>query len=179
VLRATLRIMAGTVTTLPAIAVAATGPTVWHAPTTPSRTGPSHTGPSHASPSHASQVRLAGDVFVERFEPAPGGRTARILERASELHSGDRLVFVVSWSDGDPAGFFVTNPVPRSVAWQPASGTTTEEVSVDGGHSWGTLGTLLVRDSGGFRRAIPEDVTHVRWRAGGGAGQVTYRGVVR
>jgi len=158
------QIMAGSVATLPAIAVAATTPTAWHAPNTPS---------------HPGQVRLAGDVFVERFEPAPGGRTARILERASELHSGDRLVFVVSWTGGDPSGFFVTNPVPRSVAWQPASGDSAEDVSVDGGHSWGTLGNLLVHDAGGFRRALPEDVTHVRWRAGAGAGQVTYRGIVR
>ncbi len=156
--------MAGSVVTLPAMALAGTSPAAWHAP---------------SPPSHNGQVRLAGDVFVERFEPAPGGRTARVLERASELHSGDRLVFVVSWSGGDPAGFFVTNPVPRSVAWQPAGSATAEEISVDGGHSWGTLDTLLVRDGGGFRHALPEDVTHVRWRAGGGAGQATYRGVVR
>ena len=130
-------------------------------------------------PAHPGQPRLAGDVFIERFEPAPGGRTARILERASELHSGDRLVFVVSWTGGSAAGYFVTNPVPRSVAWQPAGSSSTEEVSVDGGHTWSTLDNLLVHDANGFRRAMPEDVTHVRWRAGGGAGQATYRGVVR
>jgi len=156
--------MAGAAVTMPAIALAATTPAAWHAP---------------QPRSHNGQVRLAGDVFVERFEPAPGGRTARVLERASELHSGDRLVFVVSWSGGDAAGFFVTNPVPRSVAWQPAGSASAEEISVDGGHSWGTLDTLLVRDGSGLRHALPEDVTHVRWRAGAGAGQATYRGVVR
>ena len=164
VLRRTLQMMAGSAATLPAMAMAATTPTLWHAPDTPPR---------------ASHVHLAGDVFVERFEPAPGGRTARILERASELRSGDRLVFVVSWSGGEPGGFFVTNPVPRSVAWQPAASDSPEQVSVDGGHTWGTLDDLLVHDANGFRHALPEDVTHVRWRAGSGAGQVAFRGVVR
>jgi len=166
VLRKTLRIIAGTAVTLPAVAVAATSPVAYHAPDTPS---------------HAARVQLAGDVFVERFEPAPGGRTARVLERADELHSGDRLVFVVSWSGGDPNGFVVTNPVPRSVAWQP--GGASDEVSVDDGRTWGALAGLMVHDEGGWRHALPEDVTHLRWhipasRAVGG-GQITYRGVVR
>ena len=163
-LRKSLRIIAGTTTALPALATAAPVATAWHA---------------HPTPAPAGPVHLAGDVFVERLEPAPGGRTAHILEHASELHSGDRLVFVVSWQGGNPAGFFVTNPVPRSVVWQPAGSDSGEEVSVDGGHSWGPLETLLVHDAGGLRRALPGDVTHIRWRAGGGAGQVTYRGLVR
>jgi hypothetical protein len=168
VLRKTLQIMAGSAVTLPALAMAATNPVAWHAPDTPS---------------HPARIHLAGDVFVERFEPAPGGRTARVLERADELHSGDRLVFVVSWSGGDPAGFVVTNPVPRSIAWQPGGGDGGEEVSVDGGHNWGTLTALMVHDAGGWRHAQPDDVTHVRWRVAAsraaGGGQITYRGVVR
>jgi hypothetical protein len=164
VLRKSVRIIAGTTAALPALAIAAPVPAAWHAP---------------APPAPAGHVHLAGDVFVERLEPAPGGRTARILEHASALHPGDRLVFVVSWQGGNPAGFFVTNPVPRSVVWQPAGSDSGEEVSVDGGHNWGPLDSLLVRDAGGLRRALPEDVTHVRWHAGGGAGQVTFRGMVR
>ena len=35
----------------------------------------------HQAPNRA-QVKLASDVFVERFEPASGGRKGRILERA-------------------------------------------------------------------------------------------------
>jgi len=148
----------------PALAVAAAHPVACHAPDTRS---------------HASRVQLAGDVFVERFEPAPGGRTARVLERAEELHPGDRLVFVVSWSGGDPNGFVVTNPVPRSVAWQPGTKDATEDVSVDGGHTWGALATLMIHDTDGWRKALPGDVTHVRWRVPGGSGQITYRGTVR
>ena len=156
--------MAGLAATLPAMAMAGPVPAALHAPQPP------------ATP---SRVQLAGDVFVERFEPASAGRIGRILERASELHSGDRLVFVINWQGGNPAGFFVTNPVPRSIVWLPAGSYSTEEVSVDGGHSWGPLGNLLARDATGLHRALPQDVTHIRWRAGGGSGQVTYRGVVR
>lgn len=160
----TMRMMAGTTVALPMVAFAGTTPAAYHTPDTAS---------------HAARVHLTGDVFVERFEPAPGGRTARILERADALHSGDRLVFVVSWSGGDTAGFFVTNPVPRSIAFQPGSGNASEEVSIDGGRSWGQIDTLMVHDHDGWRRALPEDVTHVRWRAAGKAGQITYRGMVR
>ncbi len=163
-LRTTLRMMAGTAGVLPLAALAATNPAAFRAP---------------VPGVHPARVQLAGDVFVERFEPAPGGRTARVLERADALHPGDRLVFVVSWSGGDPAGFFVTNPVPRSIAFQPHSGLGGEEVSVDGGRNWGQLDTLFVHDGAGWRRAQVEDITHVRWRAAGANGQITYRGIVR
>jgi hypothetical protein len=148
VLRKTLRIMAGTAIAFPALAVAAAHPVACHAPDTCS---------------HASRVQLAGDVFVERFELASGGRTARVLERAEELHPGDRLVFVVSWSGGDPNGFVVTNPVPRSVVWKPGSGDAIKDVSVDGGRTWGALAGLMLNDTAGWRPALPADATHVRW----------------
>eukprot|EP01037_Dinobryon_pediforme_P010367 gene10367-10434_t len=70
---------------------------------------------------HPAQVRLAGDVFVERFERASGGRTARVLEHADDLHSGDRLVFVVSWSGAAPTGLTLTNPTFRSMAAAPGA----------------------------------------------------------
>ena len=133
---------------------------------------------AHQAPNRA-QVKLTGDVFVERFEPASGGRTGRILERADALHPGDRLVFVVSWTGGDPSGFTVVNPVPRAVSYQRGAGTPSEEVSVDGARNWGLLGTLMIHDNDGWRPAMPTDVTHLRWRVPGGAGQITYRGTVR
>ncbi len=152
-LRDSLSMMAGAV---PVVAVAATGPA------------------GH----RVQNPALTGDVFVERFEPAAGGGRARILERADALHPGDRLVFVVSWTGGNPAGFTVVNPVPRAVVYQAGLGAP-EEVSVDGGHTWGALGALMVRDGDAWRHALAGDVTHVRWRVPGASGQITYRGVVR
>ncbi|KPF83461.1 hypothetical protein [Novosphingobium sp. AAP93] len=137
-------------------------------------------GAAHA----AGGVQFASDVFVERFQPAPGGRTARILERADQLRPGDRVIFVVNWSGRKDGGFTVTNPLPRTIAF--AGGADgAQEVSVDGGRTWGALGALTVRDAyGRQRQAHAEDVTHLRWRiptqlALAGTGQMTWRGVVR
>lgn len=132
----------------------------------------------------AEPVQLASDVFIERFETAPGGAKIRVLERADRLRAGDRVIFVVNWKASRTREFTVTNPMPRTVAYQ-SSARNDEEVSVDGGHNWGLLPDLLVHDTDGqLRRARPADVTHVRWRVPGelaalGAGQMTYRGVVR
>lgn len=137
-----------------------------------------------ASAQAAGGVQFASDVFVERFQPAPGGRTARILERADQLRPGDRVIFVVNWSGRKDGGFTVTNPLPRTIAFAGATDDG-QEVSVDGGHTWGSLEALTVRDAlGRMRQAHPEDVTHLRWRiptpqALSGNGQMTWRGVVR
>ena len=139
----------------------------------------------------AERVQLASDVFVERFVPGPGGRVSRVLERPAALHPGDRLIFVVNWkarTAGGSRDFTVTNPLPRSVAYQ-RSIEADEEVSIDGGANWGRIEDLRLRDDdngirGRTRHATPEDVTHVRWRVPArmavlGSGQITYRGVVR
>lgn len=132
----------------------------------------------------AAPVQFASDVFVERFAPAPGGRVARVLERADRLLPGDRVIFVVNWKASAAREFTVTNPMPRAVSFQ-ASADDGTEVSVDGGRSWGQLDSLVVRGSDGrVRHAVPEDVTHLRWRVPGaiaalGTGRMTYRGVVR
>ncbi|WP_295631023.1 hypothetical protein [Novosphingobium sp.] len=134
----------------------------------------------------AERVQLASDVFVERYVPGPDGRVSRVLERPAALHPGDRLIFVVNWkarAAGASRDFTVTNPMPRSVSYQ-RSIEADEEVSIDGGLSWGRLEDLRLRDEGRIRQATPEDVTHVRWRVPArmavlGSGQITYRGVVR
>lgn len=132
----------------------------------------------------AAPVRFASDVFVEKFVTAPGGGTSRILARADRLNPGDHVIFVVNWTALRGQEFTVTNPMPRAVAFQ-RSIDGTEEVSVDGGRTWGSIGTMRLRDrDGSLRSATPEDVTHLRWRVPGeialrGSGQLTYRGVVR
>lgn len=128
--------------------------------------------PAAANPA----IELDSAVFVERGTPATG----KMLEPASQLSRGDRVVYIVNWSRMTGAGSFtVTNPLPRSVAYQ-GSANGDEQVSVDGGRTWGKLGGLRV----GSRIATAEDVTHVRWqvdhrRAALGSGRIAYSAIVR
>lgn len=130
------------------------------------------TSAAQASPA----VALDSAVFVERITPDSG----RMLEPATELSRGDRVIYVLRWYRmGGDGGFTVTNPLPRSVQFQ-GSAHGDEEVSIDGGRTWGKLAALRV----GNRIATPEDVTHVRWRvdprtAARGQGRIAYSAIVR
>ena len=126
-----------------------------------------------------SPVTLDSAVFVERQR----GDNLRSLEPATRLSRGDRVVTIVNWRRMGGAlptgGFTLVNPMPRSLAYQ-ASARDDEEVSVDGGRSWGRIGSLRIA----ARMATPEDVTHVRWRvqpdhAAAGSGRIAYSGIVR
>ncbi len=124
----------------------------------------------------APAIALNSAVFVERTTQD----SARSLEPASRLNPGDRVVYIVNWHRlGGSGGFVVTNPLPPSVYYQ-GSANGDEEVSVDGGRSWGRLSRLRI----GNRFATPEDVTHVRWRVGSqhsaaGSGRIAYSAIVR
>ena len=122
-----------------------------------------------------SNVALDSAAYVER--PSETGRS---LEPIDRLSRGDRVVYIVTWYKlGGQGGFTVTNPLPRSVAYQ-GSANDDEEVSVDGGRTWGHLGVLRVRG----QLASSDDVTHVRWRvtparAANGSGRIAYSALVR
>lgn len=122
-------------------------------------------------------VATESAVFVERTERG----NQRSLEPASRLSRGDRVVTIVSWQRqrGSDGAFTITNPLPQAIAYQ-ASARDDQEVSVDGGRTWGRLGDLRIAG----RVATPEDVTHMRWRvpatrAQRGRGQIAYSGIVR
>jgi len=124
----------------------------------------------------APLIALDSAVYVETVKPGKG----RMLQPASRLNRGDRVVYVVSWYRmGGSGSFTVTNPLPRTVYYQ-GSADGEEEVSVDGGKHWGKLENLHI----GSRIATPEDVTHVRWHvpandAARGSGEITYSAIVR
>ena len=135
------------------------------------------TGLAGAAPALANPgIALDSAVFIERTEPG----NVRNLEPASRLSRGDRVVTIVSWRrDAGNGGFTLINPLPRAVAYQ-ASARDDEQVSVDGGRSWGRLGELRVAE----RFATAEDVTHLRWRVPAGQaaareGRIAYSGIVR
>jgi uncharacterized repeat protein (TIGR01451 family) len=135
----------------------------------------------------ADSVSLASEVFVEKAVTAPDGRTRIMLDQPKLVMPGDNLFFVLKYrNDGTApaANFSVTNPMPSAVAFREAPGNQAQ-YSVDGGHVWGLLSNLKVRDSDGrWRSAHPEDVTHVRWTFRqplpvGASGKLTFRGAVR
>ena len=117
-------------------------------------------------------VAIASDMFVEHT-----GDANRVLERADQLRRGDRVVTVVSWKRSLPGrAFTVVNPLPRRIQFE-GSADGTEQVSADGGRTWGRLGQLRV----GSRLARADDITHVRWRVmtPAIAGQIAYSAIVR
>ncbi len=123
----------------------------------------------------APPVALDSAVYVERVSD-----DARSLTPAQRLSRGDRVVYVTTWQrPSEPGGFTLTNPLPRHVAYQ-GSANSDEEVSADGGRTWGRIGTLQI----GARLALAEDVTHVRWRvtpatAAKGKGRIAWSAIVR
>ncbi|WP_425231035.1 hypothetical protein [Sphingomonas sp.] len=141
---------------------------------------------SIAAPAFAAgQVALSSDVKVEKTQLVDG-RQQVVLAPAAHVLPGDRLVLRTTYRNTGAAAatrFVVTNPVPAAVAWT-GDGSTGVEASIDGGRTFGALAALRVRGANGIARpAIPADVTHLRWTlasiAPGGAGQLSYRGVVR
>ena len=122
-------------------------------------------------------ISVSSAVFVEN---ATAGAT-RIVEKASYLSRGQRVILMMNWqatADGRP--FTVMTPVPARLAFE-RSANGAEEVSVDGGRNWGHLGALRIQDQDGPRLAAPEDVTHLRWRLSGATrtGRLTWSALVR
>lgn len=140
-----------------------------------------------AAPAAASPVALSNNVFVERITTDPQGNRRVTLEEPRVVAPGDRLVFVLNYrnASGKPAEkFVVTNPMPAAVQFA-EQGDGSAQLSVDGGKSWGNLGSLRVpTGDGGMRPARAEDVTHIRWAfnapiPAGAGGKLMFRGIVK
>lgn len=113
-------------------------------------------GPAVAQSAAAASSRL----FVERAMPgrAPGVRLVPAPER---LRRGQSVIVLVVYrvENGAPRTT-VVNSVPPSLRFERADGRA--ELSVDGGRRYGRLTSLTVGDEA--RRAVPADVTHIRWQ---------------
>jgi hypothetical protein len=140
------------------------------------------TGVTAAQPA----MRLDTQMFVERVSTDLNGRARRTLASADRVSSGDTLIVIVHWrNDGSHTvrDFAITRPVPRSI--RPDISDPAMQVSVDGGNHWGRLDQMwLPTPLGGVRRAVAEDVTHIRWQLPdmvqpGRAGRLSYRAVMR
>jgi uncharacterized repeat protein (TIGR01451 family) len=135
----------------------------------------------------ATALQLSSDVFVERQVVRTDGTKAVVLETPNMVTPGDNLVFVVRYknvSGATASNFVVTNPLPSAVAFNGTSDGL-EVVSIDGGKSWGILGTLRVAKADGTPRpATQSDVTHIKWNlnqplTAGAEGKLIFRGIVK
>lgn len=135
----------------------------------------------------AQSLALNSRIFVEKRVKEADGTIRTVLSPAKRAIPGDTLVVMVDYRN--PAAkpvsnIVVTNPLPTAISYR---GTADDgaEVSVNGGRSWGRLEDIRITERDGtVRQAVPEDVTHVRWRLAksvpaGGTGKVSFRGVVR
>jgi uncharacterized repeat protein (TIGR01451 family) len=132
------------------------------------------------------ELRMETQMFVERVHTDINGRARRTLASTSRAAPGDQIVFVVNWrNEGrEPVqGIALTNPVPRGTLLTTADPSM--QVSVDGGQRWGRLEDLwLPTPLGGTRRAVPADITHVRWNiptrlSPGETARLSYRATMR
>ncbi len=141
-----------------------------------------------ASPSLAQTpqpVELKGDVKV-RQRVIENGAEKQILAEPKVVVPGDTLLFTTAYrnvSSQAVKNFVITNALPGGVALAP-EGAASQMVSVDGGKTWGALGTLSVNGNDGTKRPTHAgDVTHLRWILTeikpGVAGEVTYLALVR
>ncbi|MEJ7935227.1 hypothetical protein WG907_13305 [Sphingobium sp. AN558] len=131
-------------------------------------------------------IRLEQQIFVERITTDINGRARRVLASPDRIAPGDQLIFVIHWSNRGRhpvRGFAVTNMVSRGIA--PDLSDPAMQLSVDGGAHWGRLDQLWLPTAlGGVRRAVPADITHVRWSVPdavppGQAGRLTWRATMR
>lgn len=122
-------------------------------------------------PAQATGPQVEGAIYLEHRDPGE-----RMVEPATELRSGDKVVLLVRWNAADDRdGFTVTTPVPPALAFQRDSSDAVE-VSVDGGRNWNRLDKL--------RGIRPDQVTHLRWKIGArqaaqGSGSFAYSALVR
>lgn len=132
-------------------------------------------------------LELSSDVFVERIETLADGSNKAVLNKPTTVLPGDSLVFIVKYKNASAApasNLMVTNPLPAPVQFN-GTADGNEEVSVDGGKSWGSLKTLIIKNQDGTdRAAVMSDVTHIRWAlkqtlAAGSSGKLIFRGIVR
>ncbi|MXO90002.1 hypothetical protein [Pontixanthobacter aquaemixtae] len=131
-------------------------------------------------------VELSGDVMVVKTVTEEGAEPREELVKPDLVVPGDRLVFRTNYRNTSAdlvENFVVTNPLHSAVALAPDT-PSSQQVSVDGGNTFGTLSELTVTEEDGTSRpAMAYDVTHLRWVLSslepGASGQISFYAIVR
>lgn len=132
-------------------------------------------------------VTLKSSVFVAREVTDAQGRKKNQLFAPERVLPGEALVIMLEYRNGGAkpaASFVINNPIPAAVSY-----TGVEQpwaaVSVDGGKTYGALATLKMTGADGkLRPALPNEVTHVRWKFAqpippAASGKVMFYGTVK
>lgn len=131
-------------------------------------------------------VRLDTQLFVERVSTDLNGRPRRTLESAARAMPGEPVIVILHWRNegAQPVrSFAASRTALRGLT--PDLAAPGVQVSIDGGRNWDRFDRLwLPTPLGGVRRAVAEDVTHVRWLLPdaahpGQAGRLSYRSIAR
>lgn len=140
-----------------------------------------------ASPANARCFDVVSRVLVERTVPDAKGHQRTSFQQTNMATPGDKLVFQFDYRNAQQHVanvFVITNPIPAQLVYAGAE-SPGEQVSVDGGQTFGSISDLKVVEADGIERiAEPQDVTHVRWvvrreMPTGSGGQLSFRAVMR
>lgn len=144
-----------------------------------------HVAEAQATDAQA-MVRLETQMYVEKVATDLNGRPRRTLESADRLTPGDRVIVILHWRNQGAApirDFTAARSVLRGTT--PDLRDPAVQVSIDGGRHWARFDQLwLPTQLGGVRRAVAEDVTHVRWQLPdnafpGQSGRLSYRATIQ
>lgn len=134
----------------------------------------------------AQAVDLTSQIFVLRQVTAPDGAVTETRVAPDRVLPGDPILIELDYTNTGAApatNFQAVNPIAPGLAF--VSTDASADYSVDGGAKWGPLDALTVPVEGAApRAAVPEDVTHLRFKAPGAVapgatGAFAFRAVVR
>lgn len=138
----------------------------------------------------AKSIDIKNEAFVEKEEKAKDGKIVKKLVPATTVVPGNEVIFVITYKNvGKEAAtdIVVTNPIPKNMTYKATESEkeALAELSVDGGKTYAELSKLKVMDKLRKQRpALPEDVTHVRWKVTGATqpnqeGKVKLRAILK
>lgn len=126
-----------------------------------------------------SAVKIDSKNFVEKTITDSNGQSKTTLLSTNIVVPGDIIVFThdyVNSGDRPTAGYLINYPLSKQIEYIDSPDANIS-VSVDGGTTFGKLGSLQVAG----RAATASDVTHLRWTFAqpiqpGQKGKVSFRG---
>jgi hypothetical protein len=121
-----------------------------------------------AAPLCAQDAAIESAVYLEHADE-DGSASIHRVGPAARLASGDRVITIMRWESAGQGQRTAVSAVPGRLRIESASRHDLD-VSTDGGATWYALGDP---------ESLPAGITHLRWRLGTGAGQLSYRAVVR